>query len=77
MDLSYLMKKYGFSPPLNEMRASVSRTASESEVTSNSEVDPKEANHLQKRKHIVPDERYDEMGLILEPWRVSFYLQDL
>lgn len=27
--------------------------------------------NMQNKKHAVPDENYDEMGLILEPWRVS------
>lgn len=27
--------------------------------------------NMQNKKHAVPDEYYDEMGLILEPWRVS------
>lgn len=27
--------------------------------------------NMQSKKHAVPDENYDEMGIILEPWRVS------
>ena len=34
-----------------------------------------DTQQLQPRKHAVPDEHYDEMGQILEPWRVSFSVQ--
>lgn len=55
----------------------MSSTASESNGASHSEPEPKQAVHIKLRKHAVSDERYDEMGLILEPWRVSFQREDL
>jgi len=73
IDVSHLLEKNGFPSPLKEMRPSVSQAV---EGASHSEVDPKKASNLQKRKHSTADERYDEMGQILEPWRVSYELPD-
>ncbi|KAG0591387.1 hypothetical protein KC19_1G171700 [Ceratodon purpureus] len=70
IDLAFLLDKYGFSPPHTEMSSSDSPTASDSNGASHSAAERKEGNSLQSRKHAVSDERYDEMGLIIEPWRI-------
>lgn len=64
IDLAHLLDKYGFAPPLSP---STSSTTSESHT----EGQPQQPNQLLKRKHDVPDEQYDELGMILEPWKVS------
>lgn len=63
IDLAHLLDKYGFAPPLSP---STSSTTSESHT----EGQPQQPNQLLKRKHDVPDEQYDELGMILEPWKI-------
>ncbi|KAG0579258.1 hypothetical protein KC19_4G086100 [Ceratodon purpureus] len=70
IDLASLLDRNGFSPPHIGMSSAKSPAASEPTGISHSEAETEQARPLQSRKHAVPDERYDEMGLILEPWRI-------
>ena len=45
--------------------------------TFHSEAKPQQVNRVQSRKHAISDKIYEEMGLILEPWKVRFSRDDM
>jgi len=70
VDLAYILERNGFQPPIKAQDSSSSSTSESESSISTSGQKKDQLNRLQKRKHVVPDERYDEMGNILEPWRI-------
>lgn len=75
INIASLLSRNGFAPPLSDPEASTSSsssaTTSQSMPPARAEYSTQPTSRLQKRKHAVPDERFDELGNILEPWKVS------